>query len=93
MDWLESTAATDGEEGDESAAAPGEADITESSLRRWSIAPLPEQATLRQALDRLRSKTVEAVCVYTRDSTGKRTLRGVVTRDGIEKFTLSQIDI
>jgi CIC family chloride channel protein len=83
VDWL----ATLDEDGLDSA------DVTESSLRRWTIAPLPEQATLRQALDTLRRRTVEAVCVYTRDNAGKPLLRGVVTRDSIERFTLSQIDV
>lgn len=68
------------------------ADITESSLRRWTIAAVPEQATLRQVLDKLRRRTVEAVCVYSLQSGGKRQLRGIVTRDSIERFTLSKLD-
>lgn len=67
-------------------------DVTESSLRRWTLATVPEQATLRQVLDILRSRTVEAVCVYTKSRDGKRRLRGVVTRERIERFTLDHIN-
>ena len=35
--------------------------------------------------------TVEAVCVYGRGSGGKRVLQGIVTREIIEKFTLSNL--
>ncbi|MFT7286482.1 MAG: CIC family chloride channel protein [Halieaceae bacterium] len=76
---------------------PGEAeearnfDVTESSLRRWSIGVVPEQATLRQTLDILRTRTVEAVCVYSRSGNKQRSLRGVVTRDRIERFTLDHL--
>ncbi|MEM8492314.1 MAG: chloride channel protein [Pseudomonadota bacterium] len=66
-------------------------DITESSLRRWSIAHAPEQATLSQALDVLRVKTAEGICVYRKEG-GKRVLRGVLTRDMIDRFTLRRID-
>ncbi len=69
-----------------------EKDITESGIRRWTIAPIPMQATLRQALDTMRQETAEAVYVYTRSSnTGKRILHGVVTRENIEKFTLGNV--
>lgn len=86
VDWLgTATGATE-----ESGAGAG-ADITESSLRRWTIAAVPEQATLRQVLDILQSRTVEAVCVYTRDRKPERLLRGIVTREGIERFTLSYL--
>ena len=30
------------------------ADVTEAAIRRWTIAPLPVQATLRQAMDTMR---------------------------------------
>ncbi|MEM1402868.1 MAG: chloride channel protein [Pseudomonadota bacterium] len=65
--------------------------VTESSLRRWSIAVVPEQATLRQVLDILRTRTVEAVCVYARGERGRRVLRGIVTRERIERFTLDRL--
>ncbi len=68
------------------------ADLTEAKIRRWSLAPVPVQATLRQALDTMRQGTVEAVSVYERSrSSGKRILHGVLTRDGIEKFSLSRL--
>lgn len=76
------------------AESPDEAgvDVTESDMRRWTIAAVPLQATLRQALDNMREATAEAVCVYGRTgSSGKRILHGVVTRDNIEKFTLGKV--
>jgi hypothetical protein len=66
-------------------------DITESSLRRWSIREAPEQATLQQTLDILRRHTVEAVCIYTRVTRSRRELRGIITRDRIERFTLDRL--
>jgi len=68
-----------------------ELDITESALRRFSIREAPEQATLHQALDILRRHTVEAVCVYTRPGRDGRALRGIVTRERIERFTLDRL--
>ena len=68
------------------------ADLTESDIRRWTIAPVPTQATLRQAMDAMRSGTAESVCVYERSTkTGKRILHGVVTRESIEKFSLARL--
>ena len=67
------------------------ADLTEVGIRRWSIAQVPEQATLRQAMDTLRNRTAEAVCVYGRDAGGQRVLQGIVTRESIEQFTLSRL--
>ncbi len=79
--WLRQTV-------DESAAA----DLSGAMIRRWSIAPVPLQASLRQAMDTLRANTVEAVCVYERSrATGKPVLHGVVTRESIEKFTLDRL--
>lgn len=85
MAWLEDLPTQDSQE-------PPVRNITESSLRRWTIAVVPEQATLRQVLDILKARTVEAVCVYTRGSKGKRSLRGIVTRDRIERFTLDHLN-
>lgn len=82
VEWLEASPPEDGQT----------KDVTEASLRRWSIAVVPEQATLRQVLDILRARTVEAVAVYTRISAGQRTLRGIVTRDRIERFTLDRLN-
>jgi hypothetical protein len=68
------------------------ADLTEADIRRWTIAPVPVQATLRQALDTMRANTVEAVCVIERSrASGKRILHGIVTRESIEKFSLSRL--
>lgn len=65
-------------------------DITQAGIRRWTITPVPLQATLRQAMDAMRTQTAEAVYVYERShNTGKRLLHGVLTRESIEKFTLS----
>jgi len=50
---------------------------------------VPIQATLRQTLDSMRSKTAEAACIYGRNASGKRVLEGIVTRETIEKFSLS----
>ena len=73
-------------------ATSATADLAESAIRRWSIAPVPLQASLRQAMDTLRASTAEAVCVYERSrSTGKSILHGVVTRESIEKFTLDRL--
>lgn len=67
-------------------------DLGEAGMRRWSIAHVPLQATLRQAMDTLRKQTVEAVCVYERSAaTGRRILHGVLTRESIESFSLSRI--
>ena len=44
-----------------------------------------------QAMDVLRRETVEAACVYGRLPSGKRSLRGIVTRERIERYSLSFI--
>jgi hypothetical protein len=68
------------------------ADLTKATIRRWTIAPVPLQASLRQAMDTIRTSTVEAVCVYERSqASGKQILHGVVTRESIEKFTLERL--
>ena len=70
----------------------GATDLTTSDIRRWTMVDVPLQATLRQSLDAMSSQTVEAVCVYERSrNTGKRILHGVLTRESIEKFTLSRL--
>ena len=69
-----------------------ERDITESSLRRWTMREAPEEATLQQALDILRRHTVEAVCIYARARGSAPELRGVVTRELIERFTLDRLN-
>lgn len=72
---------------DDAGDAPAALDLTTADLRRYSVATVPEQATLRQAMDVLDRQTVEAVCVCTRG----RSLRGVVTRERIERYSLSFI--
>jgi CIC family chloride channel protein len=67
-------------------------DITEADIRRWTIAIVPMQATLRQAMDAMRTQTSEAVCVSeTSSHSGKDILHGVVTRESIEKFSLGSL--
>lgn len=72
-------------------ATEGQTNLSDADLRRWSIATVPVQATLRQAMDRIKERTVEAVCVYARGTGGSRVLQGIVTRDSIERFTLSNL--
>lgn len=99
LEWLGENAKAKAESAetnkDESASAEetDEAtDLAEARIRRWSIAPVPVQATLRQAMDTLRARTAEAVCVYERSrATGKQILHGVVTRESIEKFSLARL--
>ncbi|MBN7799117.1 chloride channel protein [Parahaliea mediterranea] len=69
----------------------GPINLSEADLRRWSIAPVPVQATLRQAMDRLKERTAEAVCVYGRSASGNRVLQGIVTRESIERFSLANL--
>ena len=74
-------------------AAPAETtDLTQAPIRRWTAAPVPAQATLRQAMDIMQAETAEAVYVSDHShNTGKRLLLGVVTRDSVEKFTLAAL--
>ena len=73
----------------ETPLAAGAVDLTEAGIRRWTVAPVPMQATLRQAMDTMHSSTTEVVCVYERSpNTGKQILHGVVTRESIEEFSL-----
>ncbi|TDG11563.1 chloride channel protein [Seongchinamella unica] len=67
-------------------------DITEADIRRWTLTDVPIQASLRQAMDNIGNQTVEAVCVYERSrSSSQPILHGVITRESIEKFTLSRL--
>ncbi|MEH6582626.1 MAG: chloride channel protein [Halioglobus sp.] len=68
-----------------------ELDLAQADIRRWTIAALPNQATLRQALDTMHAETVEAVWVYSRGAGGSRVLEGIVTREAVEKFSLSKL--
>ncbi len=87
LDWLSLQLIGEGEEGEDAVS-----DLTEADIRRWTIAPVPMQATLRQAMDAMRADTAEAACVYQRSAkTGKQILHGVITRESIEKFSLSRL--
>ena len=69
-----------------------EVDVTDAVIRRWTATPVPVQASLRHALDSITRQTAEVACIYERSrSTGKQILHGVVTREGIEKFTLGRL--
>ena len=70
----------------------GTLDLTTAGIRRFTTSPIPIQATLRQAMDTMRTQTTEAVCICERSpNTGKQILHGVLTREGIEKFTLGSV--
>jgi H+/Cl- antiporter ClcA len=72
------------------AAAEGDkpCDLTEKDLRRWSVTTVAPRATLREALDKLRSETAEAVIVTERGFPAETAIHGVVTRDIIDQFYL-----
>ena len=82
LDWLR----------DQPDPGEGPTDLTNADIRRWTMVEVPMQATLRQSLDAMRNQTAEAACVFERSrSTGSRILHGVLTRESIEKFTLSRL--
>lgn len=67
-------------------------DITDAGIRRWAVAAVPIQASLRHALDNINRQTAEAACIYERSrASGNRILHGVITREAIEKFTLGRL--
>ena len=67
-------------------------DLTGAGIRRFTLSPVPVQATLRQAMDTMRTQATEAVGVYDRSpNTGKQILHGVLTLESIEKFTLASM--
>jgi CIC family chloride channel protein len=66
-------------------------DVTDADVRRWAVTAVPARATMRQALDSMHNKTAEAVWVYALGAGGKRVLQGIVTREGIERFSLSKL--
>lgn len=68
-------------------------DLAATDIRRWTTTRLSEQATLREALDAMRQSTVETACIYSRTTRGKRNLRGVVTRERIEQFSLARLNL
>lgn len=65
-------------------------DLTGADIRRWSVAAVPLQATLRQALDTMSRTTTEAVYVTeTSRTTGNKILHGVLTKESVERFSLA----
>ncbi|NQX89942.1 MAG: chloride channel protein [Halioglobus sp.] len=67
-------------------------DLTSAPIRRWTVAHVPIQATLHQAMDTMRDNAVEAVYGYARSPrTGKRILHGINTREAVETFAWSQM--
>jgi len=53
---------------------------------------LPVQATLREAVDTLRTHQVQAGCIFEPSpDTGRKMLRGVLTMDAIEKHALAKL--
>jgi H+/Cl- antiporter ClcA len=67
-------------------------DVTDADIRRYTLAEVPVEATLRQALDTMRNATAEVVSVYSRSpTTGKRILHGIVTRENVEKFIVGNV--
>jgi CIC family chloride channel protein len=77
---------------EEALAEAEDTDLTEAGIRRWTTTPIPMQATLRQAIDTMRTQTTEAVhVVEVSHNTGRTILHGVVSRDSIERFTLSSV--
>jgi len=81
LEWLKDAPFEDGKE-----------DLTGAGIRRFAISTLPIQATLRQAMDTMHTQTTEAVCICERSpNTGTQILHGVLTREGIEKFTLGSV--
>ncbi|TCO71890.1 chloride channel protein [Chromatocurvus halotolerans] len=91
--WAEQQQAED-EPSSASSADDDEAalDLAATDIRRWTTTRLSEQATLREALDAMRQSTVETACIYSRTTRGTRNLRGVVTREGIEHFSLARLN-
>jgi CIC family chloride channel protein len=66
-------------------------DLTQADIRRWTVAPITALATLRQALDIMHTQTVEAVWVHSRETGSTQVLQGIVTREAVEKFSLSKL--
>lgn len=64
--------------------------LDEIDLRRWSTAGIRAGATLQEALDTLRNKAVEVVLVMDFLRSEGRTVRGVLTRDTIDRFYLNK---
>ncbi len=68
-----------------------ELNIGDLDLRRWASTSIRSGATLREAMDTIRNKAIEAVLVTDFYQDEGRTVRGVVTRDIIERFYLNKL--
>ena len=66
-------------------------DLLEQDIRRWTMTPLSQRATLREALDAMRKSDVEAVVVMDSRIPGDLGVRGVLTRDIIDQFYLMKL--
>lgn len=71
-----------------SASPEGYVDLTIPDIRRWSVEWLEPRATLREVVDIMRTKTVEAVIISERAAHNEEAIRGVITRDIIEQYYL-----
>ena len=74
-------------------SSPSDSDINlaDLDLRRWSTASVRSASTLREALDTLSNKAVEAVLVMDFSRREGRIVRGVLTRDNIERHFLMKL--
>lgn len=79
------------DDSDEDAPQIPKIDLTQLDLRRWTVSFLPQRATIQQALDTLRSKTVEAIVISHLGRTDGATVSGVITRDTIEQHYLKRL--
>lgn len=93
--WLDENPHTHDIDGDENTDSSKQSDadnttrdISNMTVQRWAMTTIPVQASLRQALDALQGKDVQAACVYGRDASSKNTILGVVPLHTIEEFTL-----
>ena len=66
-------------------------DLTGPDIRRWTLDWLETRATLRQAMDTINKKTVEAVVISERGMRTEDAIRGVITRDTIEQYYLRRL--
>ena len=65
--------------------------LGEADIRRWSAGSIRSGATLQEALDTLSNKAVEAVLIMDFHRREGRTVRGILTRDTIERFYLNKL--
>ncbi len=68
----------------------GAADLTGAGIRRWTVASVPCRPPCDRRWILYAQHRRSRVCLWRRRSTGKQILHGVVTRESIEKFSLSR---